>query len=41
MYPALRRFNIPFRPVTRITVGFVTMAGAIAFAAGGQSSETH
>ncbi|KAK9423239.1 putative Oligopeptide transporter [Seiridium unicorne] len=37
IYPALRKFNIPFRPVSRITLGFVAMGGAVAFAAGGQS----
>lgn len=39
VYPALRKFNIPFRPVSRITLGFVTMGGAVAFAAVGQSCE--
>lgn len=37
IYPSLRRVNIPFRPISRITFGFVIMSGAIAVAAGLQS----
>ncbi|KAB8217124.1 POT family-domain-containing protein [Aspergillus novoparasiticus] len=37
IYPSLRRINIPFRPISRITFGFVIMSGAIAVAAGLQS----
>lgn len=37
LYPALRRMNISFFPVSRITAGFLVMSGAIAIAAGLQS----
>ncbi|KAB8069536.1 POT family-domain-containing protein [Aspergillus leporis] len=37
IYPSLRRVNIPFRPISRITFGFFIMSGAIAVAAGLQS----
>lgn len=33
LYPALRKIGIPFRPVTRITMGFVFAALAVAYAA--------
>ncbi|KAI9762450.1 MAG: peptide transporter ptr2 [Chaenotheca gracillima] len=34
IYPALRRFHIPFKPITRITLGFILVAGAMAYSAG-------
>ncbi|KAK3309421.1 putative oligopeptide transporter [Chaetomium strumarium] len=37
LYPALRRMNIQFLPITRISFGFLAMSGAIALAAGLQS----
>lgn len=33
LYPALRRVGIPFRPITRITMGFLFAALAMAYAA--------
>lgn len=33
LYPGLRKFGIPFRPITRITCGFVFGAIAMAYAA--------
>ena len=36
LYPALRRARIPFRPVTRIFMGFMVGAAAMAYAAGVQ-----
>lgn len=34
LYPFLRKRGIPFRPITRIAVGFFCIAGAMAYAAG-------
>ncbi|OJJ41505.1 hypothetical protein ASPWEDRAFT_48069 [Aspergillus wentii DTO 134E9] len=34
VYPTLQRWKMPFKPITRITVGFLAMACAIAYAAG-------
>ncbi|KAF7592156.1 hypothetical protein BBP40_000643 [Aspergillus hancockii] len=39
LYPTLRRFNIPFKPISRITAGFFVVACAIAYAAGLQESD--
>lgn len=36
LYPWLRRKDIPFRAMSRITFGFVLLAGAMAYAAGVQ-----
>ena len=33
IYPTLRRLNIPFRPITRIFVGFMVAAAAMVYAA--------
>ncbi|CAO1636485.1 unnamed protein product [Parajaminaea phylloscopi] len=33
LYPALRRYNIPFRPITRIFVGFMIAAASMVYAA--------
>lgn len=33
VYPLLRKFNIPFKPITRITMGFVFAALSMAYAA--------
>lgn len=33
IYPTLRRLNLPFRPITRIFVGFMIAASAMAYAA--------
>lgn len=33
VYPALRKMGIPFRPITRITMGFIFAALAMAYAA--------
>ncbi|GAB5591955.1 peptide transporter ptr2 [Umbelopsis nana] len=37
IYPGLRRIGIPMRPITRITLGFLLAAIAIAYSAGVQS----
>ncbi|KAE8353103.1 POT family-domain-containing protein [Aspergillus coremiiformis] len=34
LYPALRRFDIEFKPITRITTGFIVAASSMALAAG-------
>ncbi|OJJ39933.1 hypothetical protein ASPWEDRAFT_151477 [Aspergillus wentii DTO 134E9] len=34
VYPTLRRYGIPFRPISRMTAGFVTIACGIAYTAG-------
>lgn len=34
LYPLLRKMNIPFRPISRIAVGFFFCAGSMAYAAG-------
>jgi POT family proton-dependent oligopeptide transporter len=34
VYPLLRKLRIPFRPITRITFGFLLAAAAMAYAAG-------
>ncbi|KAF7114453.1 hypothetical protein CNMCM5793_008757 [Aspergillus hiratsukae] len=39
--PALRRFHIPFKPISRMTTGFVAIAFAIAIAAGIQQLIYH
>jgi POT family proton-dependent oligopeptide transporter len=36
LYPLLHRSGIPFRPITRITVGFIIAALAMLYAAGVQ-----
>jgi POT family proton-dependent oligopeptide transporter len=36
LYPALQRCGIPFRPIARITVGFILAALAMLYAAGVQ-----
>lgn len=36
IYPLLRKLKIPFKPITRITFGFLLVAGAMAYAAGVQ-----
>lgn len=34
VYPTLRRFHISFRPISRITAGFVGLALALGYCAG-------
>lgn len=34
VYPTLRRFRVSFKPISRITAGFLVMACAIGYSAG-------